>query len=66
VIGLGVIIPGAEVNRGGDSAIAFGFRKHAGSSGHTGPREDAGVHLLVDLSLVFGHQGLCRFEGGRP
>jgi len=64
VIGLGVIISEAEVYHGSDSAIAFGFHKHAGSSGHTGPMEDSGVHLLVDLCLVFGPQGLWRFEGG--
>jgi len=62
VAGLGVIIPEAEVYHGADSAIAFGFHKHAGSFEHTGCMEDTGVHLLVDPCLVFGHQGLWRFE----
>jgi len=64
VIGLGVIIPEAEVYQGSDSAIAFGFHKHASFCGHTGPMEDTGVHLLVDPCLVFGHQRVWLFEGG--
>ena len=64
MIGLGVIVPEPEVYQGTDSTIAFGFYKHAGSSRHTGPMEDTGVHLLVDLCLVFGHQCWWRFESG--
>jgi len=64
VIGLRVIIPEAEVYLGPDSAIPFGFHKHAGSSGHTGPMEDTGIQVFVDPCLVFVHQGLWRFEGG--
>jgi len=64
VIGLCVIIPEAEVYQGADADVPFCFHKHAGSSGHTGPMEDTGVHLLVDPCLVFGHQGLWLFEGG--
>jgi len=59
VIGLSVIIPESEVYQGADSPIAFGFHEHASSSGHTGPMEDAGVHLLVDLCLVVTG-ALCR------
>jgi len=62
VIGLGVIIPNAEIYQGSDSAIAFCFHKHAGSSRHTGPMEDTSIHLLVDPCLVFGQQGMWRFE----
>jgi len=64
VIGLGVIILEVEVYQVSDSAIAFGFHKHADSARHTGPKEHTGVHLFVDSCLVFGHQGLWRFEGG--
>jgi len=62
VIGLGVIIPQAGVYQEAESAMTFCFHKHAGSSWHTGPMEDTGVHRLVDPWLVFGHQGLWRFE----
>ena len=52
MIGLGVIIAEAEFDYGADSALAFCFHKHAGSSAHTGPMEDTGVYLLVDACLV--------------
>ena len=52
VIGLGVIIAEAEFDYGADSALAFCFHQHAGSSAHTGPMEDTGVHLVVDACLV--------------
>ena len=53
VIGLGVIIAEAEFDYGADSALAFCFHKHDGSSAHTGPMEDTGVYLLVDACLVW-------------
>jgi len=62
MIGLGVIIPEVEVYQGVDSAIALGFYKDVGSSGHSGPMEDTSVHFLVDPCLVFGHQCLWFFE----
>jgi len=58
VIILGVIIPQAEGDQLAVSAITFCFYKPAGLSGHTGPVEDTGVHLLVDQYLVLGHQCL--------
>jgi len=62
VVGPCVIIPEAEVPLGADSAIAFCFDKHAGSSRYTSPMEDTSVHLLVDPYLLFGHKCLWCFE----
>jgi len=51
---LPVMIREEEVYEEADSVSSLVYAKNASSSGHTGPRQDTGVHLLGNSGLVVG------------